>query len=328
MIISGVTTTTFSFPRSSWSAPVPACLVELRTDNGLTGTAVGPSDIGASIDKTVRDVLSGADPRTVVMLWQEMAASDADPRAIAALDVALWDVRAKMNDEPLWKTLGGIRPCANSFAADCDSMPAIGGFHEGELRLSEDLDDDIRRLGVMAEMLSAGHRAPVLMLDAEGRWTANEAIEHIGRIENEFDVTWVAVPVPMSDVHGLKQVSENIAAAVCAGGKLHSASEFLPYFQTMAMDVVQLDISNTGITGALQIADTAYGLELPVTLCASPGNMAAHVAAVIPNFMSLEVADARSANGIISSDVRIEDGRAIAGDMPGNGLTVDPGAVG
>lgn len=328
MIISGVTTTTFAFPRSSSSAPAPACLVELRTDNGLTGTAVAPPDVGAVIEKTVHDVLSGADPRAVVMLWHEMAASSTNPKAIAALDIALWDIKAKINDEPLWKTLGGIRPRANSFAADCDSMPAIGGFHEGRLRLSEDLDGDIRRLGVMAEKLSTSHRVPVLMIDADARWTADEAIEHIGRIENEFDITWVEAPVPAPDVHGLKRVSDNVAAAVCGGGKLHSASDFLPYFQVMAIDVVQLDLSNTGITGALQIADTAYGLELPVTLCASPGNMAAHVAAVLPNFMSLEVADARSANGVISSDVKIESGRAIAGDMPGNGLTIDPGAVG
>lgn len=328
MIISGVTTTTFAFSRSSSSAPVPACLVELRTDNGLTGTAVCPPHAGKIIDRIVQDVLSGADPRATVMLWQEMAASDADPGAIAALDIALWDIKAKINEEPLWKTLGGIRPRVNSFATDCDSIIASGGFHEAKLRLGEDLDDDLRRLAVMADELSAGHAVPVLMIEAYGQWTADQAIECFGRIEKEFDITWVEAPVRLADISGLKQVSDNIAAAVCGGGRLSTAADFLPYFRAMALDIVQLDISSTGITGALQIADTAYGLELPVTLCATPGNMAAHVAAAIPNFMSLEVADARSANGIIRSDVRIESGRAIAGDLPGHGLTIDPGAVG
>jgi L-alanine-DL-glutamate epimerase-like enolase superfamily enzyme len=328
LIISGAKTTALSFSRSESSDPVPACLVELDTSDGLTGIAVAPPDIGDVIEKVVRDTLCGADPRAVVMLWQDMSDTDADPELIAALDIALWDLKAKANGEPLWKTLGGMRPRVNAYTSEFDSMPTMGGFHEGKLKLNGDFDEDLRRIGQMRESLSVRGRVPTLMVDSAGRWTTDEAIENISRMEAEFDLTWVQEPVPESDIPGLKRVSDNVAAAVCAGGRLYKASDYLPYFQEMAMDIVQIDIARTGITGALQIADTAYGLELPVTLCASPGNVAAHVAAVLPNFMSLEVVDARSSNGIISSDVRIERGRAIAGDALGNGLAVDPGALG
>jgi L-alanine-DL-glutamate epimerase-like enolase superfamily enzyme len=327
LIISGVKTTAFPHPRSESSDPLPACLVELQTDNGQTGIAIGAPDIARVIEQIVQQQLSGTDPRAAIMLWADMVAAGANPGAIAALDIALWDLKAKVDGEPLWKTLGGSRPRANAYAGEPHSIPATAGFHEGKLNLSADFEDDIRRLGEMREALSAGGREPVLMIDAGESWTADEAIRKISRIEEEYDLTWIEAPVPVSDIDGLRRVSDNVAAAVCAGGSLCEAPGYLPLFRSMALDVVQIDISRTGITGALQIADTAYGLELPVTLCASPGNMAAHVAAVMPNFMSLEITDTRRANAVLGTDVRIEAGRAIAGDAVGNGLSIDSGAL-
>ena len=91
----------------------------------------------------------------------------------------------------------------------------------------------------------------------------------------------------------MKQVSNAISGAVCVGGEL-GVSEFLPHFQHRSADVIEIDIGTVGITGALQIADAAFGYELPVTLTATAGNIHAHLAGVMPNFMSLEVLDPAS----------------------------------
>ena len=73
----------------------------------------------------------------------------------------------------------------------------------------------------------------------------------------------------------------------------------------------------------MQIADAAYGLELPVTLMAAPGNIHVHLAGAMPYFMSAEIVDPRPATGL-TSDVRVAGGWAIAGDSPGNGLRMEP----
>ncbi len=115
-------------------------------------------------------------------------------------------------------------------------------------------------------------------------------------------------------------MSDAIGGAVCAGAGLATIGDFLPHFERRSADVVALDIGAVGITAALQIADAAYGLELPVTLAAAPGNIHVHLAGVMPYFMSVEIVDPRPATGLFTSDVRIADGWAVAGDAPGNGL--------
>jgi L-alanine-DL-glutamate epimerase-like enolase superfamily enzyme len=82
-------------------------------------------------------------------------------------------------------------------------------------------------------------------------------------------------------------------------------------------------VDTAGITGALQVADTAFGFELPVILAASPGHLNAHLAAAIPTCMSMAV-HTGDASGLLASDVRIEDGWAVVGDAPGHGIVVDP----
>ena len=80
--------------------------------------------------------------------------------------------------------------------------------------------------------------------------------------------------------------------------------EFLPHFHHRSADVIQLELGAVGITGALELADAAYGFELPVTLVESPGNIHAHLAGVMPYFMSLEVIDP------LPAVAHLHDGRA------------------
>ena len=82
-----------------------------------------------------------------------------------------------------------------------------------------------------------------------------------------------------------------------------------------------------GITAALQMADAAYGYELPITLASSPGNIDAHLGSAMPYFKNLEITDPVPPESFLSTDVHIEDGWAIAGDKPGNGLEIDHDAL-
>jgi L-alanine-DL-glutamate epimerase-like enolase superfamily enzyme len=354
--ITGVKTTLFrsaSEPRAGGAQgfpatdPTHACVVELATDAGLAGVAIGNVAVAAQLRQITDELLVGEDPRCVTALWQRMvSASDRSGQggfvrgAIAALDVALWDLKAKANQEPLWKTLGGARPRVNAYASGLDvqatdaalhvavsAMAKQFGFRGGKLGVGPDPDADLRRIGIIKQALLANTAEPELMIAAGHYASPKQAIRRVREIEKHVDLTWVEEPARRWDFLGLKRVSNGIRSAVCAGGSLAAPADFLPHFQCHALDVVQVDAASVGITGALQIADTAFGFELPVTLSRSPGNMHAHLGAVMPYCMSMEVVDPVPLGGVFTGDVRIESGWAVAGDRPGNGLVIDPQAL-
>lgn len=323
--------------------PVLRCVIELSCDEGLLGVAIGAPAIRSHLQPLVEEILLGEDPRGVAALWQRMmsasCSSDAS-QAIAALDIALWDLKAKANGEPLWKTLGGSRPRVNVHAGGCDlsssdaaifahydAMAREFGFRSGVLKVGLQQDDDVRRLGLMQKALLQRTAEPSLMIDAGQRWSPKEALRNVREMENGFDLTWVEEPARCFDFLGLKRVSDGIRAAVCAGESLAAPADYLAPLHHHALDIVQVDTAHVGITGALQIADTAYGFELPIVLTQSPGNLHAHLGAVMPYCMSMEVVEPVPAKGTLTTDVWIEDGWAIAGDRPGHGLMIDHEAL-
>lgn len=323
------------------------CVVELLTDGDLTGIAIGVDAARAQIERLVTELLVGADPRAATGLWRRMADMQAARRhdglfsaTIAVLDVALWDLKAKANADPLWKTLGGSRPRANAHAGGIalaasdqvlaewyGSMARDYGLRGAKLQVGLDEERDLARLELMRTALRHTTPAPTLIVDADQGWTPKEAIRRLRAIEREFDIAWVEAATRSWDFPGLKQISDAIRAAVCVGGDLATRGEFLAHFHHRSADVIQLDIGVVGITAALELADAAYGFELPVTLAEAPGNIHAHLASVMPYFMSMEVVDPAPRWRVFASDVRIEAGWAIAGDAPGNGLTVDRAAL-
>lgn len=322
------------------------CVVELLTDVGLTGIGVGDAGTEATIKAVVNDVVIGADPRSVTGLWQRIVANHEHRRArpsgdaLAAVDIALWDLKAKANDEPLWKTLGSARPRANAHASCLDptlqdaalldwfaAMARDYGMRAGKLRVGSDQAVDLQRIERMHAALARATTQPTLIVDADQQWSPKQAIRRLREIEERFDLACAEAVARTWDVHGSKQVSNAIRGAVCVGHGLASLAEFLPHFRDRSADIVQIDIGATGITTALQLADAAFGYELPVTLSAVPGNIHAHLAGAMPYFMSLEVVDPVPCTQLYSTDVWIEQGRAVVGDRPGHGLVVNHEAL-
>lgn len=314
------------------------CILRLSTDSGLTGIAIGEAAAAATARRLAKSVLAGADPRGVAGLWQQMTragASRADRsrrRAAALLDLALWDLKARANREPLWKTLGGARPQAHAYASSAGRfrgdeelsrwfrrMASQHGLGAGKLLIGGEERSDLRRLARMSAALAQASPYPELMIDAGRRWSASQAIRRMRALERRFDLTWIEGISRGSDVRGLKRLSDSIAAAVCVGKRFSGIADYVAHLRHRSADIVQIDIGAIGITAALEVADAAFGLELPVTLAAVAGNIHAQVAGVMPNCMSVEIVDPDPPSWL-ASDVRVAGGRAIAGDLPGNGL--------
>jgi len=168
----------------------------------------------------------------------------------------------------------------------------------------------------------SGTTRPSLMIDANEFWTPKQAIRRISELERHFDLVWAEEPVRRDDHRGLSRVSSRIRAAVATGENLTSTSQFVPLMLNEAADVIQVTVQATGITGALRIADMSDALGLPIALVNCPGRYAAHVAAVVPNHLMMEVIDA-GRDAAFRSDHRLEHGWIVLGDAPGLGITFD-----
>ncbi len=316
--------------------------VYLDTDAGLTGIALSGPGMEKTIQGMVDGLIVGHDPRGVRGLWKRMVDQvfkgnnrGVVSAAIAAIDVALWDLKAKINDEPLWKTLGASSRYVKGYASDIGSnlsddelrafytRMAMQGIHAGKIKVGLNQADDLRRIAIMHDALALSGKTPALMIDSNEYWSPKQAIRHIKAIEEQFDLTWVEEPARRWDYRGLRKVSESVNAAVATGENLNEISEFMPLFANEAVDIVQVGVGTSGITGALMVAEMAYGFELPVSLMNCPANYMAHLAAVLPNHIMMEVLDAGVDQGMIHQHT-VQDGYVVLSHDPGLGITFDP----
>ena len=256
--------------------------------------------------------------------------------AISAIDVALWDLKAKINEEPLWKTLGGNNNKVNVYASDIalpindddlfnwySKMSDKFGFKGGKLKVGLDQESDLKRLELMHNALSKNCDDPILYVDSNEYWSPKQTIRNVSEMEERFTLGWIEEPARRWDFLGLKKVSDSLQTPVCAGENLDTLGDFLPYFHHRSADVIQVSHGMTGISGALQIADAAYALELPVTLGGSSGIIHAHIANAIPNCITVEVPHPEPETKVFTSDVTIKDGYAFVGNKPGMGIEVN-----
>jgi L-alanine-DL-glutamate epimerase-like enolase superfamily enzyme len=315
--------------------------VFIDTDADVTGVTLGGGSARRHIHSLAEELLVGKDPRGVRGLWQRMIdrAFKGNNRgvvneAISTLDVCLWDLKARLNDEPLWKTLGASSRRVRAYASGLDiplsddelrefyTRMAGKGIHAGKLKVGLNMADDLRRIGIMRDALATSGKQPELMVDSNEYWSPKQAIRHIRQFEEQFDIFWAEEPARRWDYRGLRQVSEGIRAAVATGENLDHISEFMALVDNRAVDVIEIGRGAGGITGGLQIADLAYAFEIPVSVMNCPGNFAAHFAAALPNHIWMEVLDAGRVAGF-TIDTRIEDGWIVLGDSPGSGIVFD-----
>ncbi|MBZ6259533.1 mandelate racemase/muconate lactonizing enzyme family protein [Streptomyces olivaceus] len=319
-------------------AEVPVLLVE--TDGGLTGVG-----LGAHVEaRRVFPALDGQDPRAVTALYDRMLAhlfksghAGSAFGTVGVFDMALWDLKAKMADEPLWRTLGAADRFVPGYASGLDvaldeeelvalcSGWAARGFTGAKLMGGPDTERDIGRLRAVAEVLRANTRSPALMLDVDESWGRHRAGRLLARIEDRVELAWIEQPVRRWDAPGHRAVGRTARTAVAGGAHLTGLEQFRPLLAADALQVVQ-SAGVWGITHFLRVSTLAHGHDLPVSPSGHHANPLAHAAAAVPNHLVTEVQDAGTPAGL-SVDQSIEDGGVVLGDAPGLGITVDESAL-
>jgi L-alanine-DL-glutamate epimerase-like enolase superfamily enzyme len=221
--------------------------------------------------------------------------------AIAAVDIGLWDLKARLVDLPLARLLGMIHPSVPVYGSggftsyrDEELASQLAGWVQDlriprvKMKIGSDRGAcpgrDLERIRLARRAIGA---EATLFVDANGAYSAKEAAR-LGAMLGDLGVTWFEEPVSSDDLAGLREVRGLIDAEVAAGEYGYD----LPYFERMcaagAVDVLQADVSRCGgITDWLRVAAVAaaHGLELSGH-CAQSLHL--HPACAVPNLRHLE----------------------------------------
>lgn len=317
---------------------VPILLLE--TDAGVTGVGLGQHTEIARVFGAVE----GEDPRAVCALYDRMLAhvfksghSGATFGAIAAIDMALWDLKAKLAEEPLWRTLGARDRFVPGYASGlCYGLDdeafanhygewAARGFTAAKIKGGRDVERDIRRLTTAADILRRNTDRPAMMLDVNECWSRKQAVRYISEVEAVIDLSWVEEPLRRWDAEGHAIVSRSVKAAIATGENLTGLEQFTPLLEAKAVDVVQTG-SVWGITHFQRVAVAAHAHNLPISPVGYNANPVAHAAAALPNMVGIELQDFEFPLGM-RVDQQIVDGGVVLGDRPGLGIEVDEDAI-
>ena len=317
---------------------VPIVVVE--TDGGIEGIGLGSH---ADLDR-IFPAIYGQDPRATTTLYDQMLRyvfksghCGATFGGIGAFDMALWDIKAKMAGEPLWRTLGASDRYVPGYASALEvaipdeELPGLlqawvdRGFTSVKLKGGLDVASDLRRLGIARNAFSANTPRPGLMLDANESWRRKQAVRHVYELEREFDLTWIEEPLRRWDAEGLAMLNRSIRAGIATGENLTGLEQLRPLLASEAVDIVQVG-TMWGVSNFLRTAVVAHAHDLPISPVGSLCSPVWHAAAAVPNHLGLEIQSLTNPFGL-STDHTICDGGVVLGDQPGNGLAVDEAAL-
>lgn len=310
---------------------------------GYTYTVgTGGAAIQALVARDLAPGLVGADPERVEALWQQMwwhlhyvGHGGLVSFALAAVDIALWDLRARRLGRPLWRLLGGHHPRVPAYAGGIDlGFPLDALLQQAGERLRQGyralkmkvgrprLAEDLERVRAVRDL--AGPEV-ALMVDANMRWTADEAVR-AARALRDLGVYWLEEPVPPDDVEGHVRVRREGGVPVAAGENLRTPQEFARLIAAGGVSFPEPDVSNVGgVTAWLKVAHLAEAHHLPVT---SHGvhDLHVHLLAAVPNASFLEV-HGFGLERFLADPLVLDEGHALAPERPGHGVTLDWAAL-
>lgn len=262
--------------------------------------------MGTLIDELLADVVRGSDPLAVRETWVEMGRAlrnagrpGIGAMAVAAVDVALWDLRARLLGLPLVDAIGRTRESVPVYGSGgfCNYpldrlREQLGGWvADGiprvKLKVGRNPADDPARLDAVREEI--GDDAE-LYVDANGAFSRQEALTWAERYALEWNVAWLEEPVSSADLAGLRLVRERGPAGldIAAGEYAYVLRDGLNLIEGRAVDCLQLDVTRCGgITGFLEIAAAAHSHNLEVSAHCAP-QLSAHVMCALPNARHIE----------------------------------------
>ncbi|MDS2172749.1 mandelate racemase/muconate lactonizing enzyme family protein [Nesterenkonia sp. CL21] len=315
---------------------------EITTEQGHEGVgfsyskrAGGPAQYAHA--REVAENALGEDPNDIAKLYDKLLWAGASvgrsgvaTQALAALDIALYDLKARRARLPLAKLLGAHRDSVRTYntsggflhasveeitaRADESLAAGIGGI---KIKVGlPDTAEDLRRVTAVREHL--GPDTP-LMVDANQQWDRATALR-MGRRLEEFDLVWIEEPLDAYDAEGHAALASALDTPIATGEMLASVAEHERLIAARACDIIQPDAPRVGgITQFLRLAGLAHhaGLTLAPHFAME---IHLHLAAAYPTEPWVEHFD--WLNPLFEERLEIADGRMMVPDRPGLGITL------
>jgi len=285
----------FAEKRSSWMWPTKKVFLRIEASDGHVGWSCtnGGEIVEAIINDGLARLLIGEDPEQIEALWEQSVAallpndrSGFAMMAVAALDIALWDLRVNAQGQPLVKLLGGVKRetlpvyVTTSQPEAFATHTGLGGLKAAAPYGPEAGDDglqaNIALLRRFAE--AAGHDTPV-MIDAFMAWDADYTLR-FAEAARDLPLAWIEDPLPPSDIDGMVKVRREMDPQItlALGNFAYSRADCAELVHHGLPGILQPDVAWAGgITEALRILDLAEKADVPVILhntCEQPWALA------------------------------------------------------
>ncbi|HLT20285.1 MAG TPA: mandelate racemase/muconate lactonizing enzyme family protein [Thermomicrobiales bacterium] len=281
-------------------------LVKIETDEGICGIGLGATGvIGRATVEHLTPLLIGEDPINVERIWHKLwvpkltGRRGLTTRAISAIDIGLWDIRAKVAGLPLYKLLGGYRDRVPTYVA--------GGYYEEGKGLKElaaemvenvemgaravkmkvgalSIREDVERVKTVREAIGPDVK---LLLDANCAYRHYEAIQFAKRVE-EYDPFWFEEPVAPDDYEGHRRLADATSIPIATGENEYTRYGFRDLIANQSAAILNADAKILGgVTEFMKVAALAQAHDLDIAPHGSQ-DIHVHLVAAISNGLILE----------------------------------------
>jgi len=329
---------------TSWSAR-NWCFVKVYTDEGITGLGEGsgwPRVVETAIND-LKPIVIGEDPMNIERIWQKMLVSTMGAGmtgtpgsgSMNAIDMALWDIKGKALNTPVWNLLGGkVRDRIRAYGHASTPERALelkergltavktGGVH----RTVEKVDGIRKAVGDEMDIMVDAHGPP---------WFTTKDAIVIGKALEPYKLLFYEDPVPPDNIEALQRVQDNVDIPIAAGERHSHIWGVRQLIEREIVDVVQPDTGRIGgISQMMKIAAMAEAHY--ITVAPHSGSLgpvaeyaAIHVLAAIPNALILERVhdDVPVRYDVTLPHIETSDGHIQVPDRPGLGVDIDEDVV-
>jgi L-rhamnonate dehydratase len=351
-----------------------AFIVRVKTDEGITGIGEGnhtPHAMKAVVDSPgshswsqgIKQLLIGRDPLSPQRLWDTMYRSTVmsgrrglGVAVLAAIDVALWDLKGKAERKPVYELLGGasgepIRPYSSLYFGP-GSYDNTLEVNLGKIARSRELGFPAYKIEPLSDcvqtndqIVDMAHRARdlvngamTMLVDVGHRWpTPKEALHTLRRIE-DCDPGFIETPMWLDDVEGYRRVSMGSSIPVAIGELFVTRNEFIEMMDHGQVDIVQPSVVRVGFTESMRVAEAAAARGrqvVPFGWVATTLGVVAnnHFAAALANCPWTEYChpelypQAELRHNLVGPEPQIVDGEFALPPGPGLGVEIDEEAL-
>ncbi len=271
------------------------------TAGGIRACGYGYSD--RAVIPIISDVLVprllDTDAMATNACWQAMTSavrnlgvSGLCAQAISAVDIALWDLKARLLDVSMMQLLGAARTSVPGYASggftslSPEALHEVAlawrnaGFARVKIKVGRHPADDPARVATVRDAVGADIE---VFVDANGAYTVAQALQ-MARAFAPFDVSWFEEPVSSDDITGLREVREHTPAglAVAAGEYGFTGDDFRRLLEPRCVDVLQADATRCGITGWLRAVNLCEAFHVPLSSHCAPALHASLCCAALP----------------------------------------------